>query len=82
VVLWGQDPKHIATLEHDRCNDAFLPDVTFPDTLHLERDIAISLAASRNIMVVVTSNDFSDVMRQIKQMMRTYARLVLETKGL
>lgn len=39
VVLWGHDPKHIATLEHDRCNVAFLPDVPFPDTLHLERSI-------------------------------------------
>ena len=24
VVLWGHDPKHIATLQHDRCNAAFL----------------------------------------------------------
>jgi glycine/D-amino acid oxidase-like deaminating enzyme len=29
VVLWGHDPKHIATLQHDRCNAAFLPDVLF-----------------------------------------------------
>lgn len=29
VVLWGHDPKHIATLQHDRCNAAFLPDVPF-----------------------------------------------------
>ncbi|VEC48129.1 NAD(P)H-dependent glycerol-3-phosphate dehydrogenase [Klebsiella aerogenes] len=28
----GHDPKHIATLQHDRCNAAFLPDVPFPDT--------------------------------------------------
>lgn len=40
VVLWGHDPKHIATLQHDRCNAAFLPDVPFPDTLHLESDLA------------------------------------------
>ncbi len=30
VVLWGHDPEHIATLERDRCNAAFLPDVPFP----------------------------------------------------
>ena len=29
VVLWGHDPKHIATLQRDRCNVAFLPDVPF-----------------------------------------------------
>ena len=38
VVLWGHDPKHIATLQHDRCNVAFLPDVPFPDSLYLESD--------------------------------------------
>ena len=45
VVLWGHDPEHIATLERDRCNAAFLPDVPFPDTLHLESDLATALAA-------------------------------------
>ena len=55
VVLWGHDPEHIATLERDRCNAAFLPDVPFPDTLHLESDLATALAASRNILVVVPS---------------------------
>ncbi|EHZ1493069.1 NAD(P)-binding domain-containing protein, partial [Salmonella enterica] len=82
VVLWGHDPKHIATLEHDRCNVAFLPDVPFPDTLHLESDLATALAASRNILVVVPSHVFSDVLRQIKPLMRPDARLVWATKGL
>ncbi|VDZ97299.1 glycerol-3-phosphate dehydrogenase [Salmonella enterica subsp. enterica] len=79
---WGHDPKHIATLEHDRCNVAFLPDVPFPDTLHLESDLATALAASRNILVVVPSHVFSDVLRQIKPLMRPDARLVWATKGL
>ncbi|VFS45805.1 Glycerol-3-phosphate dehydrogenase [NAD(P)+] [Budvicia aquatica] len=36
VVLWGHDPKHINTLQQDRKNQAFLPDVTFPDNLQLQ----------------------------------------------
>jgi glycerol-3-phosphate dehydrogenase (NAD(P)+) len=70
VVLWGHDPKHIATLQHDRCNAAFLPDVPFPDTLHLESDLATALAASRDILVVVPSHVFGQVLRQIKPLMR------------
>ena len=62
VVLWGHDPEHIATLERDRCNAAFLPDVPFPDTLHLESDLATALAASRNILVVVPSHVFGEVL--------------------
>ena len=82
VVLWGHDPKHIATLQHDRCNAAFLPDVPFPDTLHLESDLATALAASRDILVVVPSHVFGQVLRQIKPLMRPDARLVWATKGL
>ncbi|NYZ53257.1 glycerol-3-phosphate dehydrogenase, partial [Escherichia coli] len=73
---WGHDPEHIATLERDRCNAAFLPDVPFPDTLHLESDLATALAASRNILVVVPSHVFGEVLRQIKPLMRPDARLV------
>lgn len=80
VILWGHDPKHIATLEHDRCNVAFLPDVPFPDTLRLESDLATALAASRNILVVVPSHVFGEVLRQIKPLMRSDARLVLKDK--
>ncbi|WP_430757448.1 hypothetical protein, partial [Pseudomonas aeruginosa] len=75
-------PEHIATLERDRCNAAFLPDVPFPDTLHLESDLATALAASRNILVVVPSHVFGEVLRQIKPLMRPDARLVWATKGL
>jgi len=82
VVLWGHDPKHIATLQASRCNAAFLPDVSFPETLHLESDLATALSASRNILVVVPSHVFGKVLHQIKPLMRTDARVVWATKGL
>ncbi|MFT8210443.1 MAG: NAD(P)H-dependent glycerol-3-phosphate dehydrogenase [Symbiopectobacterium sp.] len=82
VVLWGHDPAHIQTLQAARSNQAFLPDVPFPDTLHLEASLAQALAASRNILVVVPSHVFCDVLRQIKPLLRADARLVWATKGL
>ncbi|MBG6246194.1 NAD(P)H-dependent glycerol-3-phosphate dehydrogenase [Candidatus Symbiopectobacterium sp. 'North America'] len=82
VVLWGHDPAHIQTLQTARCNQAFLPDVPFPDTLHLESNLAQALAASRDILVVVPSHVFGDVLRQLKPLLRADARLVWATKGL
>lgn len=82
VVLWGHDPNHISTLQHDRCNAAFLPDVPFPDTLHLESDLATALAASRDILVVVPSHVFGEVLGNIQPWLRADARLVWATKGL
>ena len=82
VVLWGHDPAKIQIMQRDRCNQAFLPDVTFPDTLLLEADLARALAASRDVLVVVPSHVFGDVLRQLKPHLRPDARVVWATKGL
>ncbi|AXW86577.1 glycerol-3-phosphate dehydrogenase [Lonsdalea britannica] len=82
VVLWGHDPVHVQALQDARCNQAFLPDVPFPDTLLLESDLARAVAASQNILVVVPSHVFGDVLRQIKPYLRADARIVWATKGL
>ncbi|KAG4065582.1 hypothetical protein HA402_008471 [Bradysia odoriphaga] len=60
----------------------FLPGVPFPDTLLLETDLARALAASRDVLVVVPSHVFGDVLRQLKPHLRPDARIVWATKGL
>lgn len=82
VVLWGHNPQHQAQLQADRCNTAFLPDVPFPATLHLETDLAAAIAASRDLLVVVPSHVFGDVLQQIKPHLRADSRIVWATKGL
>ncbi|MBN3263802.1 NAD(P)H-dependent glycerol-3-phosphate dehydrogenase [Pectobacterium brasiliense] len=82
VVLWGHNPVHIQVLQAARCNQAFLPDVPFPDSLQLETNLAQALAASRNVLVVVPSHVFGDVLRQLKPHLRADARIVWATKGL
>lgn len=82
VVLWGHNPEQIQKMQRDRCNQAFLPDVTFPDTLLLEANLARALAASRDVLVVVPSHVFGDVLRQLKPHLRPDARIVWATKGL
>ncbi|KAA8997290.1 NAD(P)H-dependent glycerol-3-phosphate dehydrogenase [Affinibrenneria salicis] len=82
VVLWGHDARHVAALQAARCNQAFLPDVPFPDSLQMEPDLASALAASRNVLIVVPSHVFGDVLRQVKPHLRADARIVWATKGL
>lgn len=82
VVLWGHDPKHVAALEQARCNQAFLPDVSFPDSLYMEASLQKAIEASRNILVVIPSHVFGDVLQQIKPFLRQDARVVWATKGL
>ena len=82
VVLWGHNPDHINALQQARCNQEFLPDVSFPENLLLETDLSVALAASRNVLVVVPSHVFGDVLRQLKPHLRADARVVWATKGL
>ena len=82
VVLWGHDPKHVAALEQARCNQAFLPDVSFPDSLYMEASLQKAIEASRNILVVIPSHVFGEVLQQIKPFLRQDARVVWATKGL
>ena len=69
-------------LQRARCNQEFLPDVPFPDNLLLETNLSVALAASRNVLVVVPSHVFGDVLRQLKPHLRPDARVVWATKGL
>lgn len=82
VVLWGHNPKHVQALQAARCNQVFLPDVPFPDTLQLEADLVRALAASRNVLIVVPSHVFGTVLKQLKPNLRKDARIVWATKGL
>lgn len=82
VLLWGHNPQNVAQLQADRCNTAFLPDVPFPDNLVPEADLARVVSASRDLLVVVPSHVFGDVLLQLKPLLRADSRIVWATKGL
>lgn len=82
VVLWGHDPKHINQLQKDRKNQTFLPDVIFPDNLQLQTDLNAAVSSSRDILLVVPSHVFGNILCQIKPYLRPGARIVWATKGL
>ncbi|MEZ8026299.1 glycerol-3-phosphate dehydrogenase [Enterovibrio norvegicus] len=82
VVLWGHEPKHMAQLEIDRSNEAFLPGVAFPDSLILSADLQEAVQATRDILVVVPSHVFGMVLAQVKPFLRDDQRICWATKGL
>jgi glycerol-3-phosphate dehydrogenase (NAD(P)+) len=82
TLLWGHDPEHMQALAESRSNQAYLPGIQFPDCLQIETDLKVALAASKNILVVVPSHVFGDVLKQAKPLLRSDARIVWATKGL
>lgn len=82
TLLWSHRADQVATLTADRCNKVFLPDAIFPDSLQLTADLQEAVQASRNLLIVVPSHVFGDVLSQIKPFLRPDSRVAWATKGL
>ncbi|MBE3660868.1 glycerol-3-phosphate dehydrogenase [Vibrio navarrensis] len=82
VILWGHDPEHMATLEADRENRVFLPGIEFPPSLIVESDLQKAVQASRDLLVVVPSHVFGQVLNSLQPYLRADSRICWATKGL
>ncbi|VFP85607.1 NAD(P)H-dependent glycerol-3-phosphate dehydrogenase [Candidatus Erwinia haradaeae] len=82
VILWGHDHYHQAQLQARRYHQNILPKVPFPDTLIIQTNLAKTISASRNLLLVVPSYVFGDMLYRIKPHLRTDSRLIWATKGL
>ena len=82
TLLWGRDSDHVAQLAQERENTKYLDGCPFPEELVLEADLSKAVAASDNILVVVPSHAFADMLKQIKPMLTSNARVSWATKGL
>ena len=82
AYLWGHNPAHIEQMRAEKQNRRFLPDIPFPDELHLERDLAQALNRSQDILIVVPSHAFNEILEQIKPHLQSHHRLIWATKGL
>ncbi len=78
--LWGHEPAHMAALQNDNENRAFLPGFPFPKTLTVYSDLAECLDGVKDILIVVPSNAFREVLRRIKPFV-TAPRISWGTKG-
>jgi glycerol-3-phosphate dehydrogenase (NAD(P)+) len=82
TLLWGRSSEHVLAMQDSRSNDKYLPGFIFPETLSLESDLKQAIAASNNILIVVPSHAFVDVLEQIKPMLTVHHKVAWATKGL
>ncbi|WP_102794681.1 NAD(P)H-dependent glycerol-3-phosphate dehydrogenase [Bowmanella denitrificans] len=80
--IWGRDRAQMTQMASDRVNARYLPGAAFPEQLQVETELAKAVAASPNILVVVPSHGFAELLKQIKPMLTTEHRIVWATKGL
>ncbi|MFZ7305362.1 NAD(P)H-dependent glycerol-3-phosphate dehydrogenase [Avibacterium avium] len=82
TYLWGHDPVHMQRLNEERCNQAFLPNIPFPSALEIESDLASAVQKSRDLLIVVPSHVFGEVLEKIRPHLTPAHRIVWATKGL
>ena len=81
VRLWGHLPDHVATLAKDRENRHYLPGIAFPPILQLEADLAAAVDAAEEVLIVVPSHAFREVITALASTVAGDTTLSWATKG-
>ena len=82
VRLWTRDPDAGARLAGDRENRRYLPGHAFPPCLAIESELEAAAGVAEEILVVVPSHAFRDVIGRVARSARTGAGVTWATKGL
>ena len=82
TLLWGRDVNQVNDMVSARENTKYLAGCPFPDSLQPVSDLKEAVSASDNILVVVPSHAFGDMLKQIKPMLNAKAKIAWATKGL
>jgi len=81
TIVWGIETDELTAMARHRVNDRYLPGVTLPDGLEIEHDFAGALAQADQLLVVVPSHAFREVLARARPLLRPGQRVAWATKG-
>jgi glycerol-3-phosphate dehydrogenase (NAD(P)+) len=81
AILWGRDREHLAAIVGARCNERYLPQAKFPDSLRIEADLAEAVRSSRDVLIAVPSHALRALLQEIAKHLSAGARVSWATKG-
>lgn len=82
VLLWGNEPEHIQLLAEKRCNQQFLPDVTFPELLQLTDSIEQALASPAWVLIAIPSHAYRSFLQKNAHLFKEDIGIAWASKGL
>lgn len=82
VTLWGNEPEHMARLQQERCNQQFLPDITFPESLNIQSDLAQALKSASWILLAIPSYAFRSFLLKAAPLIDKDTAVTWASKGL
>lgn len=81
TYLWVRDPLQAHAIQQSRTNAKYLPDIIFPELLHVTTDLAVALQA-KTIFLAIPSQAFYNTLIAIKPYLQKHHQFVIATKGL
>lgn len=81
VRLWGRNPARLAVLARERVNSRYLPQAPFPPQLRIAPDLTAALTDVKDVLVVVPSHGFRELLMSIRDLLAPDQRLCWATKG-
>jgi len=81
-VLWDWDPAHIEAIRAAGRNEQFLPGFDLPPGIHFETDLERAVRGTDEVLVVVPSHAFVDVLTRIAPWLSPGRGLAWACKGL
>ncbi len=81
TYLWGHNPQHIHTLQQQHCNQRYLANIHFPDTLIPTEQLENAVSSSDIILLAIPSHVFKNTVQKINPMLRNTHQIAWATKG-
>ena len=82
VTLWGNEPDHMQRLQKERCNQQFIPDVPFPETLNIQADLEQALESASWILLAIPSYAFRSFLNKASSLIDKNTSVTWASKGL
>jgi glycerol-3-phosphate dehydrogenase (NAD(P)+) len=79
--LWGRDRAHVEGMARERSNHRYLPQVAFPDSLHLMSSLEAAIDGVDDVLLAVPSHGFRELLLRLKPLLPATVRLCWATKG-
>ncbi len=82
VRLWTHERESAMAMQRERMNTRYMPGFAFPDSLQVVTELAEAISGAEDILIVVPSSAFHDLLIRLKPLLPEPARIIWATKGL
>ena len=82
VSLWARNPATVAEINTHHTNETYLPGATLPEKLVATNDIGEAVSSADVIVMGIPSQNFRQVLEEVKLHIRAWVPVISLTKGL